>query len=143
MQDYQNVNVYVRIASLPQSWLMTKGVYYLRKFVVRNFMIALPGKQTARLLNQKNISHNRFLLGYYDYKTVRFSDIFRGYLTLKPDARDIFYCHPGYIDQKLRDRDSVVESRVDTLNFLKSDQYEETMLQSGVILNKFHMNATY
>ena len=137
-KNYLKNNFYVRIAKLPRSWLITKGIVYLRKFIISNFIIGLPGEATASLLDQKKISHNRFLLGYYDYKTVPFENIFRGYLTLKPLARDIFFCHPGYIDQKLRERDSVVDSRVDTIKFLKSPQYLEMMENFGINLNTFN-----
>ena len=143
MKDYSKTNIYIRIAKLPFTWLMTKGVLNLRKFVVGNFMIILPGVPTTRLLDQKNISHNRFLLGYYDYKTKNFADIFQAYLSIKPVVKDIYFCHPGYVDQKLRNRDSVIESRVETLNFLKSDQCQEIMEHSKINLNTFDGISIY
>jgi len=137
MKKYPKKNIYVRIAKLPFSWLMTRGILNLKKFVLGNCLIILPGLSMTYLLDQQNISHNRFLLGYYDYKTKNFADIFQAYLSIKPVTKDIYFCHPGYIDQKLRNRDSVIESRAETLNFLQSFQFKEIMEYSKVGLNTF------
>ena len=133
-----NPNAYVRVARLPKIWLMTKGVFHLRNSILGNYLIGFPGTATVRLMDQKNIPHNRFLLGYYDYRSVhRFADIFHSYLTLKPAERDLFFCHPGYADDELRRRDSVVDSRIDVLRFLMSSEYDEKLQQAGVTINSF------
>ena len=133
----KNPKTYVRVAKLPQTWLMTKGVFYLRKFVAGNVMLGFPGSSTARLMDRKSIPRNRYLLGFYDYLSVDFANIFEYYLTLKPTSKDIFFCHPGYIDEGLRKRDSVIDSRLEVLQFLKSSQSQEIMEQAGVGLNTF------
>jgi predicted glycoside hydrolase/deacetylase ChbG (UPF0249 family) len=143
MKKNSKTNIYIRVAKLPFTWLMTKGILNLRKFVLGNFMIILPGISTTHLLDRQNISHNRFLLGFYDYKTKNFADIFKAYLSIKPVARDIFFCHPGYVDQRLRNRDSVIESRPESLNFLQSIQCQEIMEYSKVGLNTFDGISIY
>lgn len=133
-----NPNTYVRVARLPQMRFMTKGAFCLRKFVAGNCLIALPGIPTVRLMDRKRIPHNRFLFGYYDYQTAHpFADIFRSYLKLEPRETDIFFCHPGYIDEELRRRDSVVDSRIDVLKFLQSSECKDQLEQAGVGINTF------
>ena len=76
-------------------------------------------------------------------KEKNFADIFQAYLSIKPIVKDIYFCHPGYVDQKLRNRDSVIESREETLNFLKSDQCQEIMEHSKISLNTFDGISIY
>ncbi len=92
----------------------------------------------ARLMDCSGVPRNRFLLGFYDYEGKRgFDTIVRLYLTLKPNDRDIFFCHPGYVDDELRSRDCVVDSRLDVLEFLKSSRIQQLMNEAGVRMNRF------
>ena len=137
-----NPNTYIRVAQLPRKWLMTTGVSRLGRFFLGNFFIMYPGKSMIRLMAQNNIPHNRFLLGYYDYMiSNKFADIFHWYLTLHPKENDIFFCHPGYVDQELRNRDSVVDSRIDVLEFLKSNDCMEMMRREDVKINTFSSSS--
>lgn len=131
-------NIYVRIARLPMRWLWTKGLIHSWKFAVGNFIISLPGRSTARLMREACVPSNRFLLGFCDYESGdRFETVFHRYLTLKPGQRDIFFCHPGYVDEELRRLDPVVDSRTDVLEFLRSSRCQIMMDESGVGLNTF------
>jgi len=44
-----------------------------------------------------------------------------------PDWRRIFFCHPGYIDEILKEKDSLVEERINNSNFLKSNEFIELL----------------
>jgi chitin disaccharide deacetylase len=46
----------------------------------------------------------------------------------------VVMCHPGYIDDELRAFDPAVESRVEELNYLKSDAFAELLQVRGVRL---------
>ncbi|MBI2339903.1 MAG: ChbG/HpnK family deacetylase [Deltaproteobacteria bacterium] len=132
-------NIYVRVARLPMRWLWTKGLRHSWKFFVGNHLVSLPGGSTALLMNETGIPSNRFLLGFCDYeKEARFEAVFQRYLTLKPGPRDIFFCHPGYVDEALRRRDSVTGSRINVLEFLRSSRCQTIMEESGVGLNTFY-----
>jgi len=99
----QDQNPYMRVAGLPGKWLWTKGVAFSRSMFFGNLVIGAPAYSTLKLVNHANIFHNRYLLGYYDYEGGEiFENVFLKYLTLKPEARDIFFCHPGYVDKALR-----------------------------------------
>ncbi|WP_201830451.1 ChbG/HpnK family deacetylase [Microvirga zambiensis] len=44
-------------------------------------------------------------------------------------------CHPGYVDDGLRALDPVVESRIEELNYLKSDAFRELLEHRGLRLS--------
>ena len=58
-----------------------------------------------------------------------------------PQENDIFFCHPGNVDQELRNRDSVVDSRIDVLEFLKSNDCMEMMRREDVKINTFSSSS--
>jgi predicted glycoside hydrolase/deacetylase ChbG (UPF0249 family) len=43
-------------------------------------------------------------------------------------------CHPGYVDDELRALDPALESRVEELNYLKSDAFGELLDRRGLRL---------
>lgn len=136
-------NIYVRVAALPAAWLWTKALRHSRKVAFGNCMIALPGKTLEPILNRAGIAHNRYLLGYYDYEGGEtFDAVVQLYLTLQPNTKDILFCHPGYVDDELRARDPLVDSRMDVLQFLRSSRCEELMNQSGTRLTGFFRELT-
>ena len=135
--------IYVRVARLPLSWVLTKGVRFSRRYMFNVSLIGLPGIRTARIMSRKQVPHNRFLLGYYNYLAVgEFSQIFAWYLTIKPNENDIFFCHPGYIDETLKKSDTVVESRPEVLEFLKSEACAEMLHQRQTKINTFRLDAS-
>lgn len=54
-----------------------------------------------------------------------------------PDWRRIFFCHPGYIDEILKEKDSLVEERINNSNFLKSNEFIELLAFNKVKLNRY------
>ena len=130
--------VYVRVGGIPLGWLCAKAITDLSKFSFGNFAISFPGRAASRAMRKFGVPHNRYLLGYYDYEGgENFEHVFRRYLTIKPTSEDIFFCHPGYIDDELRSRDDLVNSRVDVLQFLRSPAAVNMMDRMGVRLNTF------
>ncbi|MBA1158096.1 ChbG/HpnK family deacetylase [Microvirga mediterraneensis] len=49
-------------------------------------------------------------------------------------AHPLVMCHPGYVDDELRSLDPAVESRVEELDYLKSDAFGELLAQRGLRL---------
>ena len=89
-------NIYVRVARLPLSWILTKGLEFSCRYMLNAALINSPGICTARTLSRKQVAHNRFLLGYYNYLNVgEFSQIFSWYLTVRPNENDIFFAIQG------------------------------------------------
>jgi predicted glycoside hydrolase/deacetylase ChbG (UPF0249 family) len=52
----------------------------------------------------------------------------------KLGAHPLVMCHPGYVDDELRSLDPALESRVEELNYLKSDAFSEFLEQRGLRL---------
>jgi len=133
---------YVRVAGLPMAWAWRMARAASPKLAMANLAIAYPGLAMQRLLARRGLRHNRFLLGFYDYEDgSRFEDIFRLYVSLRPQPQDVFFCHPGYVDQALRQRDPLAASRLDALTFLQSSRSQELLAASGVGINTFFVQA--
>ena len=47
----------------------------------------------------------------------------------------VVMCHPGYVDDELRALDPVVDSRIEELNYLRSDAFWELLEQRGLRLS--------
>jgi predicted glycoside hydrolase/deacetylase ChbG (UPF0249 family) len=47
----------------------------------------------------------------------------------------VVMCHPGYVDDELRALDPVVDSRIEELNYLKSDAFGDLLEQRGLRLS--------
>ncbi|MGO4526943.1 ChbG/HpnK family deacetylase [Microvirga sp. 2MCAF35] len=52
----------------------------------------------------------------------------------KLGSQPLVMCHPGYVDDELRSLDPVLDSRVEELNYLKSDAFSELLEQRGLRL---------
>ncbi|WP_404290727.1 ChbG/HpnK family deacetylase [Microvirga sp. RSM25] len=52
----------------------------------------------------------------------------------KLGAHPLVMCHPGYVDDELRALDPALESRVEELNYLKSDAFRDLLEQRGLRL---------
>jgi predicted glycoside hydrolase/deacetylase ChbG (UPF0249 family) len=129
---------YVRVACSPNSWILREVIQLGPKPALVNWLMSQPGNKTAKGLDQANIMHNRYLVGWYDYFSgASFKEIFDSYLSLKPETNDIFFCHPGYVDDILRSRDSLIEGRLDNLHFLKSDEFVSICETNAVKINRF------
>lgn len=130
---------YVRIADLPNSWIWNSANLISGRFALENLALALPGRQSAVLFSKNQIRHNRYLLGYYRHTPeIQFKSVFEKYVALRPAANDIFFCHPGNVDEHLKKVDTLVESRKDNLKFLLSDQFQEICEKNRIELNRFN-----
>jgi chitin disaccharide deacetylase len=52
----------------------------------------------------------------------------------KLGAHPLVMCHPGYVDDELRALDPALESRVEELNYLKSDAFRDLLEERGLRL---------
>lgn len=129
---------YIRVADLPNQWLWNSAQSFLFDVTLGNIALLIPGRQSAIVFAKHGIKHNRYLLGYYRHNpAIQFKKVFENYLALKPGADDIFFCHPGYIDEHLKNVDTLVESRKDNLNFLMSAEFEDMCKINQIGINKY------
>lgn len=132
----------VRGAALAKGFLqslgeMSRGKRF--KLVVENEVLSFQGRKLRHLLLAKHIPTNDSLLGHYRYRDVgSFRAIFAFYLNLASSfRREVFLCHPGFIDQELKQRDNVLESRVECYDFLMSRECREMMRERDITLERF------
>jgi len=97
-------------------------------------IIALPSAGLKKLLLQSGIPHNDFVWGYYDPKESKFGDHFKQTLNLGPSEKDIFFCHPGYVDRELEIKDNFLWPRKETLDYLKSSEFIEVLQSKGQVI---------
>lgn len=137
MKSFKTIR-YARVANLPNPWIWGSAQSSSLRFAFENLALAIPGRQSAELFAKNNIPHNRYLLGYYRHETkTKFKDIFKKYMNLKPQPRDIFFCHPGYVDAHLKRVDRLVDSRKDNLDFLLSAEFEDLCNINSIRINRF------
>jgi len=129
---------YCRKAGLPSHWIWRELFYGSSWLALQNLLIVFPSLRTSQEYHRRGISHNRYLLGYYDgNEETPFEDIFLSYMSLKPSMADIFFCHPGIADKILSRRDSLVGVRTRVLEFLGSDKMMEILSERNIEINRF------
>jgi len=129
---------YIRTSLVPMQWLLFKGLPLSLSVFFGNLFITYPGRSLTRFLEKQEIPHNRYLLGYYDYKRgIPFEKIFSSYMSINPGAKDVFFCHPGHLDINGYADDPIKESRPDNFNFLKSSTYNKLLSTGSIAINRF------
>lgn len=137
MKTFDSI-IYARVANLPNQWLWNSTQSFSPRFALENLALAIPGRQASAAFSENKVRHNRYLLGYYRHTPdLKFNSVFKKYLTLNPRSDDIFFCHPGYIDEHLKRVDTLVDSRKDNLNFLLSAEFEDLCKINQISINRF------
>lgn len=127
---------FVRCGTFPAKWLLSKSLPTRLK--IGSQLIGLPAIGFKRAIQRHDIQHNGNLIGHYNSpERMAFNDIFTCYLSLGPELNDIFYVHPGYIDDELRSKDTFVEERISELEYLRSVQFLDQLESSGQRVNRF------
>ena len=110
------------------------------KLLASSILISTPSYKLRKMLDLNNIYHNRFLFGHYlpiEGRNGQFADIFMKYIKVGPSKSDVFFCHPGKVDEILRSRDSLLSPREDVYSFLSSRQMDLLINDHEIVLNRF------
>lgn len=127
---------YVRCGTFPAKWLLSRNLPGRTR--IGSALIGLPAIGLKRALIRYGVRHNSYLLGHYNGQHgLAIEDIVNRYLQLQPGSNDVFYVHPGYIDDELKAKDPIVEERVSELEFLKGDRFLKELESAGIALNRF------
>jgi chitin disaccharide deacetylase len=119
---------YLRIAALPDIWMMNTQLHFSKKMAIDNMIINYPGTGARKLFIKHGFHCNRYLLGYYHGScSATFSEIFRLYTKVNPVDKDIFFCHPGHEEKH----------RIDSLQFLVSSEFDDICSARSISLNRF------
>ena len=136
-EDRMHDRYYIRCARFPLSWWTSSQLTWDMK--LGSALIAIHGMSFRKKLRRSAIAHNDFLLGYYrPYRDSAFKHVFNGYTALSAGRNDVFHVHPGYVDQDLLDRDSLVETRLAELTFLEGEDFIQTIKERNIELNRFN-----
>ncbi|MCR9139469.1 MAG: ChbG/HpnK family deacetylase [Alphaproteobacteria bacterium] len=134
--DVLQDDYYIRCGCFPKRWLANRALPTRMK--IGSALIGLPAIGLKRVIKRNEVRHNDNLLGHYSSKEhLSFPEIFNRYLHLQPAANDIFYVHPGYIDDELKAKDPFVNERVSELEFLRGDRFLAELDAFGIGLNRY------
>lgn len=137
VKSYPSIK-YIRIANITDKWIWDTVKTGQVMPALGNLALRQIGLKSAQVFSKNGIAHNRFLLGYWNLSSkASFAKIFEEYLRINPTSEDIFFCHPGYIDDKLKQVDPLVDDRISCLQFLRSSQFTELCQSQNIILNRF------
>ncbi|MCB1179735.1 MAG: ChbG/HpnK family deacetylase [Leptospiraceae bacterium] len=139
---YDKKRIYLRVGYHPESPL--GKIKNIRLNTFGSYIISNLGKKLYLELDINRIFKNRFLFGYYNFKKVKhFRSIFDYYLTFDLQHNDIIICHPGFIDDVLLEKETLVDWRLDNFNFLMSDYFEGLINQNKIKLNRYVFNDNF
>ena len=132
-----NQNFYIRVCRFP---IKQSILHKLKpKMILGSFLINMYSTASIKQLNLFKIKSNNYLLGYHNYnKEILYHFVFEQYLKLSISKNDIFFTHPGYIDNDLIVRDSLIEGRERNLKFLLSDRFLDILSANKTNINKFN-----
>ncbi len=125
----------VRTELAPDAWMRNVVDIASAKDDFKSAVLAVLGWRLLAMMNKRNIVHNRFFRGAYDYS--RPAD-FAALMThwLRQEEPVLVYCHPGFPDDVLARHDEVLEPRQKEYDFLDGADWGARLKDGGVTLLK-------
>jgi predicted glycoside hydrolase/deacetylase ChbG (UPF0249 family) len=109
---------WVRTAGLPpEAWACLAR--RRPEWLPRQIALAHGGRALRRRLAAAGLAHSRYLFGFYPEATVRAAEALELFWSLPRPPGTVFYCHPGYVDATLGERDPLTAVRTQQLRFLR------------------------
>lgn len=133
---FKNKNLYIRVGRFP---LKNSLLRLLNpEMLLGSYLIHIYSKNSIESLSSFNIKFNNYLFGYHKYNNEQnFGKVFENYLKLSKSKNDIFFVHPGYTDELLIKRDSLIEGRLKNQEFLLSENFISLLLKYKIKINRF------
>ena len=93
--------------------------------------ISFLSRQLNELRNYHQIKSNTGFSGFYK------GNFSQNFSKMLKNAKDhhLLMVHPGYIDDELKINDPLIHSRVEELNFMLSDTFQEELMKENFILS--------
>ena len=131
LEIIEGKKIYIRLFNKGKISFVNHPLLYLASTIA-----SFPSIELTKLLEQNNIPHNRYLLGYHPHRP-SVEKYFNYYLSTYPKENDIFFCHPGLNSTDPDDKLSSYRPKV--YNFLKSSRFVDILNEYNVSLkNKYH-----
>ncbi len=124
---------YIRICHERLSTILYRGVA-----IGRAIAIGWWGRSLRQKVNEKNIPTNNGFSGIYDFSNkIPYSKLF-DHFTQRITTGSLIICHPGHVDDSLREFDSLTDQREIELAYFKSDEFATLLNQKNLVLGRFN-----
>ena len=117
--QFKKNNIYIRVFHSGKLSLLKNSFFW-----IFNHLVSLPSIKLKKLLRKKGISFNSRLLGFHPY-SLEPKKYFEYYFKAAPSKKDIFFCHPGFPSNDLRD--SLRDYRPEIYNFMMSSEFDNML----------------
>jgi predicted glycoside hydrolase/deacetylase ChbG (UPF0249 family) len=124
--------IYVRVWSYSY-----KNYQKFKKLNWKNRFMGIPSLLFINRLKKEGLLYNKNLFGYCSYEHDQFSEVFKEYALQSENVHDLFFCHPGYVDESLKQVDSLLNHRLDVLSFFKSEDFFNFKAKSKLSINRW------
>lgn len=102
----------------------------------KSLLLSFLGRPLQAKLQRASIPCNNSFTGIYPFDGADYSQCFSHFL-IGLRNKPLMLCHPGYVDEVLKARDSLLYPREAELAFLKSENYMNALKQSGLTPSRF------
>lgn len=121
----------------PEAWVRQCGSVHRWTANVTNLKAMLLGGLSAgfrRAASHRGIAFNPAFAGAYDFtRPPEFRNLMADFLEGLPDG-GLIMCHPGFVDDTLRDLDPLTDQREREYEYLAGDQFPQLLASSGAVL---------
>ena len=105
--------------------------------MLRAYLIGAFGKTLRRMARDNGITCNTGFTGIYNPNKKMLDRYLMRRFMVSAQEGTIMMCHPGIVDDELRQLDSLIEPREHEYNFLTSDMFVELLPELGVRLSRW------
>ena len=124
---------WLRLTDEPLPAILRRGVERTKSAI-----ISLLGRGLGRQARRAGIPTNDSFSGVQDFSgRVPYARMFDRFLE-EPRGRHLVMCHPGHVDDALREVDDVTDAREEELRFFGSDEFLAAVARHGLVLSRFN-----
>lgn len=123
--------------ALRNCWESPLTIYKRGVSIKKAFAISSLGRSLKKQCRTRNILTNNGFSGIYDFDTIhQYSELFERFSD-NVKSKTLIMCHPGYVDDELISKDSLVGSRRAELDYFSSAKFKELLERKSLRLGRF------
>jgi chitin disaccharide deacetylase len=132
LENFKSDFPYLRICSAPLGVLVRRRVDTARAIGIGGF-----GESLRRLAKSKGIPRSEVFSGVYNFSAGdAYGELFKRFLIGLGD-RSLIMCHPGLVDEELKQIDGLTDQREHELRYFLSERFNRTLEKADVKLCRY------